>query len=255
MKSQRAWTDEEVDYLKTHYHTMPVSQMMATLNRSRPSIQGMVQVLGLKSSKTIAYLAINHTYFSDVSSNEQAYILGLLAADGSIDPTGKLRLFLHKKDKHLVEWVRDRVCPLHSVRDHHQHEAVGFAVKSQQVTHDLAEFHIVQNKSYTLQWPKKLKPEIERSFLLGYFDGDGSISFKKRGDWKPQLCWNLYGTYSFLTSVTHIIEKHTGICPREPRKPRPHRSVWTISLSPNKAIEVDRWLNQDGMGLQRKHLR
>ena len=39
----------------------------------------------------------------------KAYLLGLLAADGSVSKAGQLKLELHQKDRCLGELARDRI--------------------------------------------------------------------------------------------------------------------------------------------------
>ena len=48
-------------------------------------------------------------------------------------------------------------------------------LNSKKISKDLADKGIVPNKSLILQ-PPKISKEFYKPFILGYFDGDGSIS-------------------------------------------------------------------------------
>ena len=254
MRTQRPWAPDEVAYLTEQYERMPIAAIMDALNRSKPSVDRKAQILRLRRVRTLATLAINRSYFTDVTTDEQAYILGVIAADGNVTHESQLRITLHERDLHLVEWIRDRIAPLSPIRQHYTSHAVVFGIQSQQIAYDLSVFGIVPNKTYSLEWPSALDGSLSRPFLLGAFDGDGSLYLNRRGHWKPALRWALYGREGFLSSCIDVIEAATGIRAYGPRRMRSHSAGYAIELGNTRAEVVDRWLNQDRMGLARKHL-
>ncbi|MEI6778148.1 MAG: hypothetical protein WCK70_14710 [Chloroflexales bacterium] len=254
MRLYQFWTDEEIAFLTAYYDTMSVKEMMLSLNRSKVSIQGMVRRLGLESGRTKATQVINHSYFSRIRTAEQAYILGLLATDGTVDSTGKIRLTLHEQDRGLVEWVRDRIAPLSPVHPQPGRQAILLQITTPQMAADLSGFGVVPNKTSSLEWPSSLDNEWYRPFLLGAFDGDGSLHYNKRILAKSTLRWALYGAEAFLSTAAIVIEQATGIKPYGPRRMHTERKGHAIELAAKKAETVDYWLNQDRMGWHRKHL-
>ena len=48
-------------------------------------------------------------------------------------------------------------------------------LNSKKISNDLIDKGIIPNKSLILQ-PPSILPKFYKSFILGYFDGDGSIS-------------------------------------------------------------------------------
>src|SRR5690606_2341049 len=80
---------------------------------------------------------------------------------------------------------------------------------------DLIKHGCVPNKSLILKYPDNLDEEYFGSFLCGYFDGDGCLTYTHINH-KPksnEIC--LMGTYEFLEVVEEKLNKHgirtTGI--------------------------------------------
>jgi hypothetical protein len=199
------------------------------------------------SRKTLIALSTVHGYFSDVVSVEQAYILGLLAADGNIASGHPRVVFgLKAEDAHLVEWVRDRLNPRASI----YRAKEGFAkvqVTSRQMVSDLAQFGIVPRKSRTLQWPANLGPLLP-FFLLGYYDGDGTAYLIR--DRYPG--WSACsGSREFLADMKDYIREMTGV-ELEKIHHRPNSSLWQVTTTSRGAFILDQWLHMDGLGLARK---
>ncbi len=111
-------------------------------------------------------------FFEVIDCAEKAYVLGLLAADGCIDRT-TFRLFL--KDHELVDRAHgmlDTRVVIKSTR----YGTRGFVVGSRRMVADLARHGVVPRKSLTHEWPTTVPPEWLWVYVLGYFDGDGSIN-------------------------------------------------------------------------------
>src|SRR5205823_6018717 len=92
------------------------------------------------------------------------------------------------------------------------------------------------------------------TFILGYFDGDGCLSYQKDG-MRKYWHWSLLGTQSFLTVARQHVQLHAQVEISEPRphsKQSPH--LYRIETTGQKAVAVDRVLNASGLGLARKHL-
>ena len=139
-------------------------------------------------------LKINDTYFDDINTEEKAYLLGFLVADGCCR-LEKRRTNVAKRiafnntidDKEAIEAMHNAICPQSSLLIKHY------------------TFNRRKKPQYTLQWTSpymfdklrskyNIKPhktldkeffipdgvipdELWRHFVRGYFDGDGHIGF------------------------------------------------------------------------------
>ena len=121
----------------------------------------------------------NDDYFK-VQSPNMAYILGLIASDGSVSKKENLiAIQLLESDKSILEEIRketqsERPLSMYT-RKNTGHIIATFRVWSKSWKDDLAHYGIVPNKTFILKPPELLKPEYRIDFIRGYFDGDGSI--------------------------------------------------------------------------------
>jgi hypothetical protein len=141
----------------------------------------------------------NDRYFENIDSHEKAYFLGFIAADGCVDGSlgGGLRINLQARDISVLKSFQMAL--------NHPKEPLidsrGYAllvVHSNKLKEDLAQYGIIPLKTYSLDFPK-VPEEFVNSFLLGYFDGDGSISMSSlsAGHYKGKKYVRNYGQPQF----------------------------------------------------------
>lgn len=130
---------------------------------------------------------LNHGYFDDIRTPEQAYWLGFITADGGVIKSAKtyaLRLELAKKDAEHVQMFADSMGsdkPLWNRRG-----CTGISLDSWRLAESLERLGIGQCKSATVKpWngPEDLMPHYWR----GLFDGDGCIC-RSRTYWQASIC-------------------------------------------------------------------
>lgn len=204
------------------------------------------------SCKTLITLATVHDYFAEVATAEQAYTLGLLAADGCVDSKHPRVIFgLQAEDAHLVAWVRYRLNPLASL----YRTKKGFTkiqITSRPMATDLARYGIVARKSRILQWPHNLGPLL-RPFLLGYFDGDGTAYLcKGRNPVYDYPGWSACsGSEQFLVDMKEYVRDRVGIVMEKIHR-RAGTSLYQVATTGLGAYMLDEWLHWGGLGLARK---
>lgn len=150
----------------------------------------------------------NHSFFSDINNEENAYWLGFIAADGYVTRlksrySQQLIVSLASKDRGHLLRLRESLQSNHPIRDYdYSNRGKGkskpytsFSIRSQQLCDDLAQFGIVPAKTHTLRWPG-LPVDLLRHFLRGYFDGDGYWNIDKRG--KRQVAFRVTSNRGLL---------------------------------------------------------
>lgn len=134
----------------------------------------------------------DENYFEKINTEDKAYFLGFIAADGCIVRRSKngymMTLKLHIKDKHIIETFIKCINGEMPLWRHGQRDVVEVHVSGYKFCNDLIRLGIVPKKSLIMEYPK-IPKNLERHFLRGYFDGDGCIRIKhdlrdnsKRGD-------------------------------------------------------------------------
>lgn len=160
----------------------------------------------------------NENLFEEIDTQESAYWLGFLYADGCVYENGKnmaLEISLARKDEeHLVKFLKFidgdiRIRRKAVVCDEKECEVSRISVCSTKMCKDLIELGCTPRKSLTLKFPsedivpKKFIPD----FIRGYFDGDGCISFLTNGNKLTSSLVSFIGTKDFLNGIYNNMVK------------------------------------------------
>lgn len=155
---------------------------------------------------------LNECFFDKITTRRQAYWLGFIAADGTVQNKPRKRLLsivLSNKDRKHLELFREHIGSEHNIyyfkRDRRYQgydchsEVVQLDLPSSRLVTGLIKQGVVPNKTRTLQ-PPKLPRRLIRHWIRGYFDGDGCISRSAKG----KLAFDIVGT----RPVMEFIERH-----------------------------------------------
>ncbi len=92
-----------------------------------------------------------------------------------------------------------------------------------------------------------------REFILGYFDGDGFITYDVRPNARYPCLGFTSGSLNLLIRIADVIEERTGVRPSGPSN-REGKGVHVMLTCGKGAPIIDEWLHASGLGLQRKRL-
>lgn len=141
---------------------------------------------------------INDYFFSNITLLT-CYYAGFIAADGNIYKNN-LTISLARKDRKILERFLTDCKSNYLIKDFlikNRFEASCVTIVSKQIIDDLyCNFNIIPNKSLTLQSPNLKNKEAIDAFIIGYIDGDGSISYSKI---RNELQISLIGTNEMLS--------------------------------------------------------
>lgn len=149
---------------------------------------------------------LHHEYFDLIDTEEKAYFLGMLMADGCVrqhkewTPTITLELI----DLDVIEKFKRAVNAdstiTKSTRDRWENENPTYTivVRSAQMVKALHKHGVVKNKTYiTSSLHRTIPPELSQHYLRGLVDGDGSL-YNSNGRWFLAIT---NGHVSFLEDV------------------------------------------------------
>lgn len=145
----------------------------------------------------------NQHYFDNIDTEEKAYWLGFLYADGAVGLNKNIiELSLKLSDRNHLEKFRQALnCELVVKQDHYRSR---FMVTNKHLKKTLISKGCTPRKSYTIIFPNFLPVNLKHHFIRGYFDGDGSIGvYKTKNNTydKSSLRASLIGTNDFLSRV------------------------------------------------------
>ena len=177
----------------------------------------------------------NFAFFEQITTEEQAYFLGLLYADGSIDKKGNLRLELQINDGYLVEKLRDVISPdapvfeSRRVRYYKGEEKIlvtkRFVSKSNEWIPILEKVGMMPNKTYKDLSIPNLNKELIPHFIRGLFDGDGSIYCTNK-----QYIVTFTGNFNLNNEIhSYLKNKELTLNRKVYKKPNQADSVLSIS--------------------------
>ena len=158
----------------------------------------------------------NENYFEKIDSEDKAYFLGLICADGCILNNKKtyryqVALKLHIKDIEILKTFIKCIDGEMEIWKHGQRDMVELKLSGKKMVNDLSNLGITNNKTFFLKYPNILE-HLERHFLRGYFDGDGCIRIKEdkrdntfRGDFRI-----VGGSYEMLNKINERMNKLFG---------------------------------------------
>lgn len=155
----------------------------------------------------------DHDYFNRENSN-MAWLLGFLAADGSIEKDRNvIKLSLSSIDKEILEKIRKEISLDSIVKDYVTSK--GFEMSklqwsSAQHKKDLARYSIVPAKTFILKPPYALDRKYWIDYIRGYWDGDGSITIYKKN--YNSLAWQITSaTKEVLEFIVDFFYEEYGI--------------------------------------------
>ncbi|SRR6266487_3337058 len=231
--AQHALSPEQEDEIVGLYQQGDSSEKIASLygvnGQTVLNILGRYHINRRERNKLPGLYSLNMHAFDVIDTEEAAYWLGFIAADGSIKKEGVLRIGLAERDRgHLLkftEWISpDR--PLYQMVNNHGKPTVHIEVGSTHLCNALATYGITPRKTYTLKHLPGLPPDMKRHYLRGYFDGDGFISTTRY--------MIGIGSYNkeFVEEVQSFLVQETGVKPVT----LIHSGTWRFNKSGKREI-------------------
>lgn len=144
-----------------------------------------------KRGKLHRHYPLDESYFDTIDSKDKAYFLGFMSADGNVyssehysgDRQNRFSLTLKNDDEYILELFKKYLKttkPLsYTTKNNKYYDSTHarLEISSNRIVVALAKYNIIPRKSYPFEICR-LSEEYMSHYLRGYFDGDGSITFK-----------------------------------------------------------------------------
>ncbi len=176
---------------------------------------------------------LNEKYFDCVDCEEKAYFLGILYADGTNSTKQtEVLLRLNVDDIDILIKLNNLIQPTKPILLCQDNKQYKLAINSKILSLRLAELGVIPNKTFTLKYPDWLKPELNKHFIRGYFDGDGGVTYNKKN---KGLQISFTGTEEIITSIRNILteENNMGVVKLYCRFPERNNNNRTLYYSGN----------------------
>jgi hypothetical protein len=198
---------------------------------------------------------VNEDYFKEIDSDEKAYWLGFIYADGNIYKN-IFGLEIQERDSNHLKKFRRALNYTGKITKRYVgmnlYCRLNFSRKN--FVNNLRKYGLCDNKSFKILYPTNIPKEFNRSFIRGVFDGDGCICIGKN----KNIVWKITsGSENFLLHCKNIIEKETGINLKIYNRIRksPRKVLYDLSCFSKKIIKhiKDYLYNNSSVFLERKH--
>lgn len=153
-------------------------------------------------------------YFESIDNPSKAYILGFIAADGALVKATKrncyyLTITIKYEDKRLLDFIQSELGSKHKLLEIRKispfgkpihHIRLNFANKY--IVSDIMKYGITPRKSLTIQNILVNIPyEYRDAFIIGYFDGNGSITHINHTPNSKSMIIEIRSTKELLTGI------------------------------------------------------
>lgn len=196
------------------------------LNISPTSVHRVLKRNNIKSRSHVEATrkyAFDEDYFEKIDTEEKAYWLGFIYADGSLIKQtygNMLKIDLSVVDeKHLYKLREcmnsDIDIPVYSTTQGYSNNTkyARFKITSDKICNDLENHGVFYNKTLILKKPN-LDYSLIRHFIRGYIDGDGCITSyipKRYNSNKRSYSVKVVGTLNILDFIKKYIEDNSSI--------------------------------------------
>lgn len=214
------------EYINTEDRLKNINKLSKKYNLNRKTIVAELrrQNIEIIANRATKYI-LNEHVFDKIDTEEKAYWLGFLYADGWIAKSNNIvGLSLSIKDidhlikfKSFLNWTGEiKVYETHQFGTKDPHNKNGetlyvgeINIGSNILHNSLEKLGCVPNKSLILTFPSEdvVPSNLIRHFVRGYFDGDGTLGLYKHSKKNPNLEESLMfvGTKPFLEGIQSIL--------------------------------------------------
>jgi hypothetical protein len=180
---------DEVKVVESYLRLKNIHKVTKEFNVSLSPIKRILKNSGIEL--TNRRYQVNESYFDIINTEESAYWLGFLYADGYIRERksgNSLELKLSVKDRDHLLLFRECIESNHLIKECQNKvkykggvsisNMVHLAMYSSKLVNSIKKQGFHSRKTFTIEKPN-IEKEMIPHFIRGYFDGDGSFSFNK----------------------------------------------------------------------------
>lgn len=196
-----------------------ITQISKKLNLDVQTVKKLLIKNNIPYQNSNMNLKVRPNLFEQIETEEDAYWLGFIYADGYISDNGNFELSLNYRDfKQLEKFARYSFFKGNIVKK--QKVSGGFyrcrlSFTAIGIKENFFNVGIIPRKSSVLIFPNKniLPTTLIKHFIRGYVDGDGSLilASNKKTNQKDNFQLSILGTVDILTNIHYWIQKTVSL--------------------------------------------
>jgi intein-encoded DNA endonuclease-like protein len=215
------WTKEQENQVKELYTQNKTATEISKLMNIKPTtIIYFLRKINLYKNPGVRKYTCNFNYFETIDTEEKAYWLGFIAADGNIN-RNVLHIGIQSSDiNHLEKFKKsiNATNPIVTKSYIDRGKILSLSridIVYKKIKTDLIDKNITPNKSKTITWNKisqHMSTPLKKHLLRGYSDGDGCwTTCGKNKQGIPKIKWSaVSGSYKFINELSKWLSIQIG---------------------------------------------
>lgn len=211
-------TEEVVDRICQMYSDgKSIKEIVLATGVSQPACAYKLKSRKIALRPTPRKYTLNETFFDVIDTEEKAYWLGFISADGCIKNTNSLEITLATKDVNHLEKLRQSlqsnapiVLTTTTLSNMKSYNGYKLRIYSSRLIQDLSNKLVTKRKSLTLQ-PYSVRSDLQKDYWRGFIDGDGCIQLHNAKVVSLELMGTLQVVSAFREWANSISEITTKI--------------------------------------------
>lgn len=177
--------EKQLEIIELYNQNKNYKEIIKVLNVSKSTITNVILINDIKLRASCYHTGyennLDHDYFEVIDTEEKAYWLGFLYADGYVNEnTYQIELTLCEKDRTHLDKFCKSIKSTYKISKKIINGFVSYRTfaYSKKMTKDLVNKGCYQCKSLTLKFPteEQVPNHLKKHFIRGYIDGDGCFS-------------------------------------------------------------------------------
>ena len=164
---------------------------------------------------------VNELFFDKIDTEEKAYVLGFIYADGCNTLAKTIKITQLEQDIDILYKIQKAMKSNHvlgsEIQSTNNKVKKILNIYSPKLSEALNNIGVVHDKTNVLKFPTFIPKDLMRHFIRGYFDGDGCIwsgkktyrdYIKKDGSLSKRLSWNTKFTFTGCESFIEPLQNY-----------------------------------------------
>lgn len=268
----RSFSDNETKQIIQLYNDGLTSLKICTLFRtSKKTILDLLRnnnVL-IRPNGSVRKYSLDEYYFNTIDTPNKAQILGMLFADGClVECNNSIQIQLSEKDKDYLDFIKRELKtnkPLvekkskkfispSNKREYIRNKSFCLTIRSMTLYNSCLNLGLISRKSSSITKLPDIPIQFLKSFILGFFEGDGNVYYNKKCRVSR---FNILCQENIGDEIIKIIKEYTGVILQKRfwGKTKKHLNLFYIETQKKRDIEIlFEWLYKDSeFYMERKH--
>jgi len=217
---------DSAEVIEKYKELNKISEVAKFFKVSESTIKEVLKKANFKwdSSVTGRFHFFNENFFATIDTEEKAYWLGFIFADGSIHKNGnRINITLKENDLIHLEKFAKEINYKGKIANVITTKACSLTLYSKKMSSDLVKLGCMSDKSSKIVFPDTdiVPLYLQSHFMRGYFDGDGCLTSSKRPT------FSIVSNYVFIEKFQELLINELNISKTKLYK---HKGQNTYSL-------------------------